>query len=81
MIGAATHASASEMRRFFGPDQVVELLAKLRRELNENQTINVLITAEWHHIRAIVLDALSAYPHARVAVAEALQRISHGHGA
>ena len=61
--------------------RLVELLAKLRGELNESQTINVLITAEWHHIRAIVLDALSAYPHARVAVAEALGRLSNGHGA
>jgi outer membrane murein-binding lipoprotein Lpp len=56
--------------------RLVELLAKLRGELNEKQTVNIVITPEWHQTRTIVLDALAAYPEARIAVAEALRRLT-----
>jgi hypothetical protein len=56
--------------------RLVELLAKLRGELNENQTINVILTPEWHRLRVIVLGALADHPQARVAVATALQRLT-----
>lgn len=50
----------------------LELLAKLIGELDERPQINVLLTPEWVQVRTQVLYALSPYPEARQAVAEAL---------
>ncbi len=59
----------------------LELLAKLLGELQEGQTVNILVLPEWHALRAKILEALGPYPQARIAVAEALGRLSNGHGA
>ena len=61
--------------------RLVELLAKLRGELNEGQTVNILISPQWHELRAVLVNALIPYPHARIAVTEALGRLHNGHGA
>jgi hypothetical protein len=47
----------------------LELLAKLRGELDERPQVNVLITPE---VQAIILEALRPYTRARLAVADAL---------
>jgi len=63
-------------------EKQLELQAKLLGELKEGATVNVLVLPEWLSLRALVLEALAPYPQARVAVADALRRItSNGHGA
>jgi hypothetical protein len=52
----------------------LELLARLRGELNEQATVNILVLPEYVATRSAVLRALDAYPEARLAVAEALER-------
>jgi hypothetical protein len=47
----------------------VELLAKLRGELNERPQVNILIAPE---VQAVILEALRPYARARLAVADAL---------
>jgi hypothetical protein len=49
----------------------LELLAKLLGELNEGQTVNVLIAPEWLSLRNVILEALEPYPQARISVATA----------
>jgi hypothetical protein len=47
----------------------LELLAKLIGELDERPQLNVLVSPEWHRVRAVMLAALRPYPEARAAVA------------
>jgi hypothetical protein len=56
----------------------LELLAKLLGELNEEQTINVLIAPEWLTLRTVILEALQPYPDARISVARALESLTNG---
>lgn len=58
--------------------RIVELLAKLRGELNERAQINVLVAPEWLAVRAALMAALAAYPEARAAVAEQLLALEAG---
>jgi hypothetical protein len=53
--------------------RIVELLAKLRGELQTAPTTNVLVLAEWQQVRTRLLAALAPFPKARTAVANALQ--------
>lgn len=53
----------------------VELLARLAGELAENNTVNVFVSPEWTQLRAVLIEALAPHPEARLAVAEALQRV------
>ena len=58
----------------------VELLARLAGELKDAPTVNLILSAEWLTVQAIVLTALEPHPDARLAVAHALGRIEHvGH--
>ena len=57
--------------------RIVELLAKMRGELQEAQ-VNILIMPEWVTIRAALIDALAPYPEARAAAARALQGLGGG---
>jgi hypothetical protein len=50
----------------------LELLGKLAGELDERPVVNVLLSPQWVMIRSTMLEALSAYPEARAAVAESL---------
>jgi translation initiation factor 1 (eIF-1/SUI1) len=54
--------------------RIVELLAKLRGELAQEGTVNILVTAEWQSLRGAVLDALQPFPDARLALAERLKQ-------
>lgn len=58
--------------------RIVELLARLRGELDERPVVNVLVSPQWIEVRAVLLGALSPYPEARAAAAEALLEVSSG---
>lgn len=58
-------------------EKQLELEARLLGELQEH-TVNVLIAPEWLAIRSALLAALSAYPEARVAVADRLAALESG---
>ncbi len=49
-----------------------ELLAKLLGELPEAQ-INIILSPEWAHLRAVILTAVSPYPEARMAIVAAIE--------
>ena len=55
----------------------VELLAKLAGQLKDAPTVNILISAEWRGLQAVILEALEPHAPARLAVAEALARMDH----
>lgn len=57
--------------------RIVELMAKVSGELQEAQTVNVLIMPQWVTIRAALVGALGPYPEARAAVGQALQGVDH----
>jgi hypothetical protein len=52
--------------------RIVELLARVRGELQDQPAVNVLINPQWAAVRTVILVALDPYPAARVAVAAAL---------
>lgn len=58
----------------------MELLAKLLDLLNDGNTINVTISADWVQIRTELMLALKPYPDAAAAVASRLQLIEGGAG-
>jgi hypothetical protein len=59
----------------------LELLARLRGELNEQTTVNILVAPEWVAIRNVLLRALWPYVEARIAVAAALAELETQNGA
>lgn len=54
----------------------VELRAKLEGELDEH-TITITSIPEWRELRALLLDALSQHPGAKMAVIRALEAYDH----
>lgn len=54
----------------------VELRAKLEGELDEH-SITITSIPEWRELRALLLDALSIHPQAKMAVIRALESYSH----
>jgi hypothetical protein len=52
--------------------QSLELVARLRRELDERPQVAILAAPEWLAVRESVFRALGPYPDARAAVAAAL---------
>jgi hypothetical protein len=55
----------------------LELLAKLLGELDSRPTVNILVSAEWLELRAVIVGALEHYSEARGAV---LRAIEEGNG-
>ena len=55
----------------------VELLAKLAGQLKDAPTVNILVSAEWQGLQAIILQALGPHAAARLAVAEALATVEY----
>ena len=51
----------------------LELLAKLLGELQQEGTVNIVLAPEWVELRTVILAALTPYPDARLAVAQALE--------
>jgi hypothetical protein len=58
--------------------RIVELLAKLRGELDSGTHVNVILAPEWLQVREAVLVALTPYPEARAAVAGSLLELEAG---
>ena len=58
--------------------RLIELLAKLRGELDERPVVNVLVSPQWIEVRAVLLEALSSFPQARAAAAAALLEAGGG---
>lgn len=52
--------------------RAVELLAKIKGDLDERPVVNLLISPDWLRVRSVLLGALTPFPDARVAVASAL---------
>jgi hypothetical protein len=53
----------------------VELLARLLGELEEQPSVNLLVSADWLLLRGMILRALDTYPEARLALSAALEKI------
>lgn len=58
----------------------LELLARLRGELNEQPVINILNSPQWIQIRTTMLRALQPYADARSAVSVALLELDKSNG-
>lgn len=58
--------------------RIVELLAKLKGELDERPQVNLLVAPEWLAVRAALMTALAPHPEARTAVAERLVALEVG---
>ena len=50
----------------------LELLGKLAGELQQEGTVNLILTPQWIELQTVILQALAPYPEARLAVAEAV---------
>jgi len=55
--------------------RIIELLAKLRGELDTRPVVNVLLSPQWVMVRAVLFEALSPFPEARQAAAAALLEV------
>jgi hypothetical protein len=53
----------------------LELCAKLMGELQQEGTVNIIVSPEWLQIRAVIIQALAPYPEARIAAAAALSEV------
>lgn len=53
----------------------LELLAKLDGKLQQEGTTNIVISAQWLELRAVIIQALAPYPEARVAVSRVLLEV------
>jgi hypothetical protein len=55
--------------------ECVRLLGELAGKLQSAGTVNVIMSAEWIQVQAVILSALEPYPDARLAVAHKLEAI------
>jgi len=69
-----THQSALALKAVDRVQKQIELQAKLLGELQDGQTVNVLVAPEWLSLRSAILLALASHPEASQAVVEALNR-------
>lgn len=53
----------------------LELVAKLRGELSEGVTVNLIAAPQFLMVQSVILAALAPYPEARLAVAAALEGV------
>lgn len=67
-----THQSALALKAVDRVQKQIELQAKLLGELQDGQTVNVLVAPEWLALRSAILLALASHPEASQAVVEAL---------
>jgi len=56
----------------------LELLGKLAGELNEGQTVNVIVSPQWVELRTTIIKALEPHPEAKSTVSRALQGKMNG---
>ena len=57
----------------------IEIQARLLGQIQDGQTVNVLVMPEWHELRQLIIDALRPYPEARADVVRVL-KLSRGAG-
>ncbi|MGP8010998.1 MAG: hypothetical protein ACLPI9_00745 [Halobacteriota archaeon] len=55
--------------------KTLELSAKLQGQLDQRPTLNLLLDARYATLRETIIEKLMPYPEARLAVAEALEKI------
>lgn len=55
----------------------LELLGKLAGELRDGHTINVILTPQWIELRTTIIQALEAYPKAKLSVMRALDESTY----
>lgn len=60
--------------------RLVELLAKLRGELQQTTTVNLLVAPEWQQLRTAIVAALAPFPEAQSAVLAAVVASQKGNG-
>ncbi len=56
--------------------KTIELAAKLSGQLDERPTLNLLLDARYAQLRETVIEKLNPYPEARLALADALEKIA-----
>lgn len=56
----------------------LELLGKLAGELQDRQTVNLVISPQWIELRTTIVSALESYPEAKTSVLRALEMETHG---
>jgi len=56
----------------------LELLLEVEGELNRAPQVNIIMSAEWTRLRAVIIGALAPYPDARLAVAVRLVEAGGG---
>jgi hypothetical protein len=56
----------------------LELLAKLQGQIDDRPVINLTISPQWVHLRAVILQTLAPYPEARTVLAARLREAEHG---
>ena len=71
-IARGTHQSALALKAVDRVQKQIELQAKLLGELQDGQTVNVLVAPEWVSLRSAILVALVPFPDASQAVVKAL---------
>lgn len=55
--------------------ETAKLLLEVYGELQTQPTFNIIMAPEWVEVRTVVLQALTPYPDARLAVAGALEKV------
>jgi hypothetical protein len=55
--------------------RIVEVLLEVAGRLNRQPQVTLLLSSEWLHTQAALVQALAPYPDARVAAADALTRL------
>jgi len=56
----------------------LELLGKLAGELQDGQTVNVIVSPQWVELRTIIINALEPHIEAKLAVLNALEKENDG---
>jgi len=56
--------------------KTIELAAKLSGQLDERPTLNLLLDARYAQLRETIIEKLMPYPEARLALADALEKIT-----
>ena len=53
----------------------IELQARLLGELQQGQSVNLVVMPEWHQMRTVLVKAVEPYPEAKEAVVRALSDV------
>jgi len=56
----------------------LELLGKLAGELQDGQTVNVIVSPQWVELRTTIIQSLNPYPEAKSAILRALEHKTNG---